>query len=90
MIEFQSAAQASGIVTGHGEFTHPDGLIFGAYHWYDDYVKTDGRWVFARRDHKHMYALPVAAIVGVGRDTMRIRVPGSEPLEAEWLPCHIG
>ena len=61
-----------------------------AYRWYDDYVKTGGRWVFARLDHKYMYALPVAAIAGVGGDTMRIRVPGSEPMEAEWLPGHIG
>jgi hypothetical protein len=90
VIGFQSAAQASGIVTGHGEFAHPDGLIVGAYRWYDDYMKTDGRWVFARLDHKYMYALPVAAIAGVGRDTMRIRVPGSELIEAEWLPGHIG
>jgi hypothetical protein len=66
VIEFQSAAQASGIVTGHGEFAHPDGLTVGAYRWYDDYMKTDGRWVFARRDHKYMYALTVAAIAGVG------------------------
>lgn len=86
VVEIESADRASGIVTGNGEFAHPDGLILGAYRWYDDYVKIDGRWVFARRDHKYMYAVPVEKLPDLGRDPLRIRMHGSEPIESEWRP----
>jgi uncharacterized protein (TIGR02246 family) len=86
VVDFTSPDRASGIVTGNGEFAHPDGLILGAYRWYDDYVKIGGRWVFARRDHKYMYAVPVEKLASLGRDPLRIRMHGTEPIEAEWHP----
>jgi len=84
--QLESTTRASGIVTGTAEFPNPETLIVGSYRWYDDYVKIDGRWVFARRDHKWMFAVPVDELPGLGRDVMRIRVTGAEPREAEWHP----
>jgi hypothetical protein len=86
VIQLDSATTASGIVTGTAEFPNPETLIVGSYRWYDDYVKIDGRWVFARRDHKWMFAVPVDELASLGRDAMRIRATGAQPREGEWQP----
>ena len=89
VIEFIDEHNAAGIVTGHGEFATPTTLMVCAYRYDDEYVKIDGRWMFARRDHAFMYFLPVDELSSLGRDTRRIRRPGGDAREAEWLPREV-
>ena len=86
VIEFADEHMATGIVTGHGEFANASTLTVCAYRYDDEYVKIDGRWMFARRDHAFMYSVPIEELASLGRDTLRLRWLGSEPKEAEWLP----
>jgi hypothetical protein len=86
VIDFRDETSATGVVTGHGEFAGADTLVVCAYRYDDEYVKVDGRWMFARRDHAFMYAVPIEELGTLGRDTLRIRWAGAEPREAEWLP----
>jgi hypothetical protein len=86
VISLESPTEGSGLVTGHGEFAHPDTLVMCAYRYTDRYVKLDGRWVFASRGHDFVYALPVGEMAGVGRDRLRLRWPHRPPAEAEWRP----
>jgi hypothetical protein len=86
LIEFIDEHNATGVVTGHGEFADRTTLSVCAYRYDDEYVKIDGRWMFAERGHAFMYYVPVGELATLGRDTLRIRVSGAEAREAEWLP----
>ena len=86
VIQLIDEHNATGVVTGHGEFADPTTLSVCAYRYEDEYVKIDGRWMFAQRGHAFMYYVPVEELQTLGRDTLRIRVPGAEPRQAEWLP----
>jgi hypothetical protein len=85
VIAIESDGKASGIVTGHVEFASSDALLVGAYRWYDEYEKVDGRWVFTLRHHKYMYCAPVDQLMTLGADTKRVRMLQAEPRDAELL-----
>jgi uncharacterized protein (TIGR02246 family) len=89
VLRVESPTTATGIVTGHGEFAHPDTLVMCAYRYRDDYVKLRGRWVFAKRDHDFVYSVPIGEMAGLGREELRIRWPNRRPKEAEWQPRHV-
>lgn len=88
VVELRSATEASGIVTGHGEFAGASSLTMCAYRYHDRYVKRDGRWAFSYRDHDFIYALPIQDMATMGRDELRLRKAG-ERTQAEWLPRQI-
>jgi uncharacterized protein (TIGR02246 family) len=86
VIAFDSTTEATGLVTGHGEFANVDGYVMCAYRYNDRYVKRDGRWVFAFRDHAFVYAVPVEQLGGLASEEHRVRWPNAEPAHAEWAP----
>jgi len=86
VVAFESPAEATGLVTGHGEFAHPDAYVLCAYRYNDRYVKQDGRWVFAYRDHAFIYAVPFESMPGLAREEYRVRWPNAAPAHAEWVP----
>ncbi|MHB8695353.1 MAG: nuclear transport factor 2 family protein [Solirubrobacteraceae bacterium] len=86
VITLESDTKASGIVTGNVEYGGADTFRVGAYRWYDEYEKLDGRWVFALRHHKWMWASASDDVSTLGRDTLRVRLPTGEAHAAELLP----
>jgi ketosteroid isomerase-like protein len=86
------AGTATGLATGHGELALGDRLLMTAFRYDDRYVRLDdedGRWVFAARDLRSMYVVPVEEMGSSFADSRRIRMPGAEPAEAafpETLP----
>ena len=85
VVTLTSPTTATGIVTGSVEYGSDAGFRAGAYRWYDEYEKLDGRWVFTLRHHKWMWAAPIEELSTLGRDTRRVRLPSGEAVEAELL-----
>jgi len=87
------AGTATGLATGHGELALGDRLLMTAFRYDDRYVRLPddegGRWVFAARDLRSMYVVPIEEMGTSFADSRRIRLPGTEPAEAafpETLP----
>ena len=86
VVTFESPAKATGLMTGHAEFAHRDAYMMCAYRYNDRYVKQDGRWVFAYRDHAFMYSVPSDSMPGLAREECRVRWPDTAPRRADWAP----
>ena len=92
------ADHASGLVQGHAE-TCPNGTVsLAAMRYVDDYRRTDGRWLFARRTLTFLYYVPVTEYATVLATPLRLavgglRLPGDYPESlASWqkvlaAPC---
>lgn len=84
------AGTGTGLATGHGELALGDRLLMTAFRYDDRYTRLeDGRWVFAARDLRSMYVMPIEEMPHGFADSRRIRMPGAEPAEAaipETLP----
>ena len=57
--DFQDADHASGHVYCRAEHEDRGRWIVMAICYFDDYVRVDGRWLFARRRERHWYAADV-------------------------------
>lgn len=84
------AGTGTGLATGHGELALGDRLLMTAFRYDDRYARLDdGRWVFAARDLRSMYVMPIEEMPHGFADSRRVRMPGAEPAEAafpETLP----
>ncbi|WP_230486752.1 nuclear transport factor 2 family protein [Nocardioides anomalus] len=84
------AGSGTGLATGHGELALEGRLLMTAFRYDDRYVRLeDGRWVFAARDLRSMYVMPIEEMPHGFADSRRVRMPGAEPAQAaipETLP----
>ncbi len=84
------AGTGTGLATGHGELALEGRLLMTAFRYDDSYRRLDdGRWVFAARDLRSMYVMPIEEMPHGFADSRRVRMPGAEPAEAafpETLP----
>jgi hypothetical protein len=83
-IELRGADAAGGLVNGHAELIIDQVPYWAAYRYTDDYQRVDGRWQFARRQLRFMYAVPAADYVTSFADVRRVRWPGQEPAAADY------
>ena len=74
---------ASGVVTGHGELVLDATLMMAAYRYADTYRCTDGRWKFASRSLRFMYAMPIEQMATGFGSSRRIRWPEQPFAEAD-------
>jgi uncharacterized protein (TIGR02246 family) len=76
--------RASGFVTGHAELALGETLMMAAYRYTDSYARLAGRWVFAERILRFMYAVPAGEMGTSFTSPLRMRWPGTEPAPAEF------
>jgi hypothetical protein len=74
---------ARGVVTGRGELAIAGQTMVCAMRYLDDYVKTDGRWRFARRDVRFSYALPQDQLATAMTADQPVAWPGAKPQPAD-------
>jgi len=79
------AGTATGLLTGQAELALGNQLLMAAYRYDDSYLRLDtGRWVFAARELRFMYNLPVEQMPTGFADARRIRLPGTAPVEGDF------
>ncbi|WP_016691768.1 nuclear transport factor 2 family protein [Rhodococcus rhodochrous] len=70
---------ARGLLTGRAELALDGTLVLASYRYADEYVRRGEGWLFARRDLRFHYAVPVDELNdGICADE-RIRWPGTSP-----------
>lgn len=74
-----SGARGEGIATAHAELVTSRGVVLAAHEYEDEYVVHDGRWVFARRRIRFVYAARADEYGKVLPADDRVRLPGDEP-----------
>jgi hypothetical protein len=83
-ITLTNADHASGIVMTQAELAIQGRSVHTAIRYYDDYERGgDGRWRFAARTLKFVYALPVEEMSESLTGLNTIRWPGTEPVPAD-------
>jgi len=82
LFSFQSADQATGVVGAHIEFSCAGQTLFGAFRYYDEYIREDGQWRFASRRLLTIHVGPWDDIGTSLTDEHNIRWPGSEPTKS--------
>ncbi|QUT06852.1 nuclear transport factor 2 family protein [Sphingobium phenoxybenzoativorans] len=83
-VEFLDADRATGVVGAHIELSMGGRTLFGAFRYYDDYVREEGRWRFARRE---LLTVHVGRWEDIGTSLTcenSVRWPGSEPLKSHF------
>jgi uncharacterized protein (TIGR02246 family) len=83
VIQLQDSSSGTGILTGHAELSFGETLMMTAYRYHDRYTRIDGRWTFAERALKFMYAVPFDEMATSFRDSLRLRWPDEQPRVAE-------
>ena len=85
-IDLHSDTEASGVVCAHAELTMDGEAVRVALRYHDQYRFEDGRWRFAERDVKLLYAMRLAELPQHLADELRVRWPGTEPQPADVGP----
>ncbi|MEE2030609.1 nuclear transport factor 2 family protein [Rhodococcus chondri] len=75
---------ARGLLTGRAELAWAGTLMVAAYRYSDRYVREGDAWLFARRDLRFLYAVPVDSLNDGLCTTERIRWPGTPPRSADF------
>ncbi|WP_420749017.1 nuclear transport factor 2 family protein [Rhodococcus sp. O3] len=77
--------RARGILTGRAELALDGTLVLASYRYADEYVRSDEAWLFARRDLRFLYAVPIDDMNDGVCATERIRWPGTPPRVGDFL-----
>jgi SnoaL-like domain len=86
LVEFTDGDHATGMVPAHAELDIKGETVVCAMRYYDDYVREAGRWRFARRQIKFMYALPWPRMAGALTDELPVHWPGTEAAAPDQFP----
>ncbi|HEY1972240.1 MAG TPA: nuclear transport factor 2 family protein [Pseudonocardia sp.] len=78
--------RASGIVGVHLELARGGSTVYGAARYYDNYVRTERGWCFARREIKMIHLGDWREVATSLTSDLRVRWPGRDPAPAD-LPC---
>jgi hypothetical protein len=89
VLDFRDANRASGQVLGYSEQASAEHTVATSFRYDDEYVRLDGRWLFAARQVRTLYAMTHAELAagGLGWE-LRKRWPHRAPDVAE-LPAHL-
>ena len=89
VIEFVDDDHATGRVVGFSEQANAQHTVITSFRYYDDYARLDGRWCFASREVRTVYAMTHAELAagGLGEE-LRKRWPHRAPTRAE-LPAYL-
>jgi hypothetical protein len=82
IVQFQSPANASGLVITLSLLNAGGKTTAAAMRYEDAYVREDGRWLFARRRVHTQFALPWADMAQAMTDAFPVRWPGTSPAPA--------
>jgi hypothetical protein len=85
VLDQQDDERASGYVPSSAQLDIGGQLVLSAIRYFDEYVRIDGAWRFARRDLRFVYALPFSAADRALVDELPVRWPGTEPAPADDL-----
>jgi uncharacterized protein (TIGR02246 family) len=83
LIEFDGPDRASGVVGAHLELAIGEDTVFCAARYLDQYVKIDGRWLFAARELRFIHVGSWDEAATSLTAEKRIRWPGAEPMLAD-------
>jgi hypothetical protein len=78
LVEFADDDHATGLVPAHAELAIQGETVVCAMRYYDDYVRQDGGWRFARRQITFVYALPWPRLAGALTDDLPVHRPGTQ------------
>jgi ketosteroid isomerase-like protein len=84
VLEPVDVGHAHGVVTGHAELVLSGALIVASYRYHDCYRQERGRWRFASRELRFLYAMPVEELAHGFAGPRRIRWPATEPAPADY------
>jgi SnoaL-like domain len=89
VLEFLDDEHARGEVLGFSEQASAQHTVITSFRYSDEYVRLDGRWRFASRQVRTLYAMTHAELAsgGLGRE-LRKRWPHRNPAPAE-LPAYL-
>jgi ketosteroid isomerase-like protein len=59
LVTFEGPDRASGVVVSSAQLDIEGDMTYLVFRYYDDYVRRDGRWQFARRELRNVHPLPV-------------------------------
>lgn len=79
LVELLGPEEARGTSSGHAELVTSRGVLLAAYRYADAYVRHEGRWVFARREIRFLYATSAVDYAAVLPQVDRVRFPGEDP-----------
>lgn len=68
-----------GMATAHAELVTGRGVVVAAHEYEDEYVMWEGRWVFASRRIRFVYAARSDEYGQTLPSELRVRLPGDEP-----------
>ena len=83
VIHLDSPTRAHGMVSSHAELWRLERTMITALRYTDQYVKIDGRWMFAERLLSFMYYVPVEEFSSAMGRLDRNRA-GPTPKDADW------
>ncbi|WP_114424357.1 nuclear transport factor 2 family protein [Nocardioides houyundeii] len=86
VVELTGADTATGASSGHGELITRRGVVLAAYRYRDEFVRHEGRWVFAHRAVRFLYATSADAYAATLAEVDRVRFPGDEPRPSTVVP----
>ena len=89
VLEFVDDEHARGQVLGFSEQASAEHTVITSFRYDDEYVRLDGRWRFAARRVRTLYAMPHAELAAGGLGwPLRKRWPHRPPSAAE-LPAYL-
>jgi len=89
VVDFVAEDRALGQVLGFSEQANDQHTVITSFRYSDEYVRLDGRWLFAARQVRTLYAMTHAELARGGLAwELRKRWPHREPARAE-LPVHL-
>jgi len=85
VVQLHGDGTASGWSHGHAELATRSTLVMAAFRYDDAFRCVDGRWLFARRAIRFMYAVPADEMASsFGPDALRMRWPRTQPSAADY------
>jgi len=89
IIELVDDDHATGRVVGFSEQANAEHTVITSFRYYDDYARVDGRWCFASREVRTVYAMTHTELAAGGLSgQLRKRWPHRAPTRAE-LPAYL-
>lgn len=74
--------RATGFLTCHGELARGGQSLYGALRYFDEYVRTNGRWRYESRRIEFVHVGPWSEIESSLTTSTPVRLPGMEPSAA--------
>lgn len=59
VVDFNGSDKATGVVVSSAQLDVEGDMTYLVFRYYDDYIRRDGRWQFARRELRNVHRLPI-------------------------------